>query len=156
MFNYNFHVVCCVFGAWFWFSVGIWILMPHVLSFVVSVGWGFFVTVSCKLVFCFCLSTGPLTLFHWLCALVICSLCGLVLCVLLNIWFIIIITFLNRCNRFESKQKLVKAKCLQINREGNILDGLSVKLCFESGVLPNWVMVGYVSYPVKAYVCAPL
>lgn len=64
--------------------------------------------------------------------------------------------FFNRCNRFESKQKLVKAKCLQINREGNILDGLSVKLCFESGVLPNWVMVGYVSYPVKAYVCAPL
>lgn len=55
----------CVWGL---VSVQCWNPDTRVLSFVMSAWWGF-ITVSCARVV-FCLSTGPLTSFHWPCATV--------------------------------------------------------------------------------------
>lgn len=54
-------------------------------------------------------------------------------------------------------RNVIEAKRLQRNREGNKEESLSVMLRFESSeVLPSKVMIGYVSFQVRAYVCAPL
>lgn len=52
--------------------------------------------------------------------------------------------------------KVGEVRRLQMNRDGSRVDSLSVMLKFEEEVLPERVRIGYISFPVRAYVKAPM
>lgn len=52
--------------------------------------------------------------------------------------------------------KIVGARRLLMNREGNRMESLSVEIRFDGAILPDKVKLGFISYSVRPFVPPPL